>query len=57
MEFIKYLLILRPGQRIVLIWDGASYHKSDEVKKFLAVANDRHEQDQEQWQITDYHSY
>jgi len=49
-EFIKYLQSQRSGQRIVLIWDGASYHKSDEVKKFLAAANDRHEQ--EQWQIT-----
>ena len=49
-EFIKYLQSQCPGQRIVLIWDGASYHKSDEVKNFLETANDRHEQDQ--WQIT-----
>jgi len=24
-----------------LIWDGASYHKSDEVKEFLGAVNDQ----------------
>ncbi len=42
-EFIKYLQSQRPGQRIVLIWDGASYHKSDDVKEFLASVNDQNE--------------
>jgi len=49
-EFVKYLQIQRPGQRIALIWDGASYHKSDEMKEFLASVNQEHEP--EQWQIT-----
>lgn len=48
--FIKHLQQQRPGQRIVLIWDGASYHKSDEVKEFLASVNTG--QDASQWQVT-----
>jgi len=39
-EFIKYLQSQRPQQRIALIWDGAKHHKSDEIKEFLAAAND-----------------
>ncbi len=39
-EFIKYLRSQYPGKRIALIWDGASYHRSDEVKAFLTSVND-----------------
>jgi hypothetical protein len=49
LEFIKYLQTQHPEQRIALIWDGASYHKSDEIKVFLASVNDNYEP--EQWQI------
>ena len=49
-SFIKNLQAQRPGQKIALIWDGAGYHKSDEVKEFLASVNDNH--NPEQWQIT-----
>ncbi|MEH2071032.1 MAG: IS630 family transposase [Nostoc sp.] len=49
-DFIKYLQNQRSGKRIALIWDGASYHRSDEVKKFLLGVNDRHEP--AQWPIT-----
>jgi len=38
-DFIKYLQNKYPGKRIALIWDGASYHKSDDVKTFLATVN------------------
>ncbi len=48
--FIKYLQSQRPGQRIALIWDGASDHKSAEVQDFLASVNYEHEVSQ--WQIT-----
>ena len=48
--FIEHLQQQRPGQRIVLIWDGVSYHKSDEVKDFLASVNAG--QDAMQWQVT-----
>ena len=47
-EFIKYLQSQRSGKRIVLIWDGASYHKSDEVKDFLAAANDQYDPEHRQ---------
>lgn len=49
-DFIKYLRSQYPGTRIALIWDGAAYHKSDEVKAFLTTIN-QHSQP-EQWSIT-----
>jgi len=49
-KFIQELQAQRPGRKIAVIWDGAPYHKSDEVKKFLASVNDNHSPDQ--WQIT-----
>ena len=49
-DFIKYLQKQYPGKRIVLIWDGASYHKSAEFKAFLATVNEHCEP--EQWQVT-----
>ena len=48
-DFVKYLRLQYPGQRITLIWDGASCHKSDEFKAFLTTVNDC---EPEQWQIT-----
>jgi transposase len=48
--FMKYLQQRYPQQRVALIWDGASYHRSDEVKKFLAIVNDGHEASE--WQFT-----
>lgn len=48
--FIQDLQSQCPGQRIALIWDGASYHQSDEVKDFLASVN--HEYEPSQRQIT-----
>jgi putative transposase len=49
-QFIQKLQKQHPGQRIVLIWDGASYHKSAEVKEFLALVNNNHEPTD--WRIT-----
>ena len=37
--FIEHLQKQRSGQSLVLIWDGASYHKSEAMKEFLAVVN------------------
>lgn len=48
-EFIKHLQSYRPDQRIALIWDGAKYHKSDDLKEFLASVNDGCEPDH--WSI------
>lgn len=50
MSFLKILQLQFPRQRIVVIWDGASYHKSTEVKEFLATVNNSH--DSSQWQFT-----
>ncbi len=33
--FLKYLQEQYPQSRIALIWDGASYHRSQEVKSYL----------------------
>lgn len=49
-QFIKYLQRARPEKRIALIWDGAKYHKSDEIKEFLAAVNN--DCKPEQWPIT-----
>jgi transposase len=38
--FLKYLQSLyAPSTRFIIIWDGASYHRSDEMKAFLSEAN------------------
>ena len=49
-DFIKYLQNKYQGKRIALIWDGASDHKSDDVKTFLATVNQHCEP--ENWSIT-----
>lgn len=49
-NFIQDLQKVHPDKRIALIWDGAKYHKSDELKSFLASVNQSYEL--EQWQIT-----
>ena len=33
MEFVKYLKEQRPGKRLAIFWDGASYHDSQELIK------------------------
>lgn len=37
--FLEYLLTQYPQSRIALIWDGASYHRSTEVRTYLASLN------------------
>lgn len=37
--FLKYLQSQYPQSRIALIWDGASYHRSKEVKSYLNSVN------------------
>ena len=36
---VKYLRKQCPGQQIVLIWDGASYHKYNHMKAYLEEIN------------------
>jgi len=38
-DFLNQLGNLYKDKKIVLIWDNASWHKSDEVKKFLSKTN------------------
>ena len=39
-EYLQYLMSQCPAQRLALIWDGAAYHRSHEIKAFLASVND-----------------
>lgn len=48
--FLKYLLQQHPGKRIAIFWDGATYHRSAEVKAYLAEVNK--DLPEEDWQIT-----
>jgi transposase len=38
-EYLEYLMSQCPSQRVALIWDGAPYHRSQEVRAFLARVN------------------
>lgn len=38
-DFVKQLLAKNEGKKIVLIWDGASYHRSEEWRQFLSEIN------------------
>lgn len=38
-EFLQYLQQQYLGQRLALFWDGASYHRSQEVKSYLQTVN------------------
>ncbi|WP_319422144.1 transposase [Pleurocapsa sp. FMAR1] len=48
-SFLDYLQTQRPNQRIAIIWDDASYHRSQEVKDYLQSLNVAHEQ--QFWQL------
>lgn len=48
--FVRYLLAEYPEHRIVLIWDGASYPRSKEVRDYLESVNQGLEQSD--WKIT-----
>lgn len=49
-EFLKDLVQQCPDQKIGILWDGASYHKSGEVKEYLAEVNQG--LPEEEWKIT-----
>ncbi len=49
-EFVQYLQSQRQGCRIALIWDGASYHRSHELKAYLEQVNA--DLDEERWRVT-----
>lgn len=38
-EFMQHLVAENPLTQVALLWDGASYHRSQEVKNYLAEIN------------------
>ena len=48
-KFVKILKAKHPQAKILLIWDGASYHRGQEMKTFLAQRNQ--ELLPEEWKI------
>lgn len=49
-DFLKKLIQSNPGRKILIIWDGASYHSGEEMIKFLTEQNQG--LSPEDWQIT-----
>lgn len=48
--FIKQLQALYPNKKLIIIWDGASYHDGQEVQEYLSEINrDLEEKD---WKVT-----
>jgi putative transposase len=48
--FLKFLQSLHPGTRMLIIWDGASYHKYGEMPEYLREVNQALEESD--WVIT-----
>ena len=48
--FMQYLVNMYPNSQIVLLWDGASYHRSQEVNDYLATINEG--KSESDWKIT-----
>lgn len=47
--FLNYLQQQSPNQQLVLIWDGASYHRSEELRTYLNQVNA--DKPEAEWQI------
>lgn len=48
--FLKYLRSLHPQSRLIIIWDGATYHRSHQLREYLDSLNDG--LPPQQWPIT-----
>jgi len=48
-SFLKFLIKQRPNLRLTIIWQGASYHKSQELRIYLDLVNK--EKVLEEWKI------
>lgn len=48
-NFLKYLQLQRPSANLLIIWDGASYHRSGAIQEYLDSLN--RELEKEQWLI------
>jgi transposase len=51
-DFLKKLIKKNPDKRIIIFWDGASYHRGELMQNFLAEVNGG--LDPEEWKITCY---
>lgn len=49
-NFLEYLRQQRPDAKLLIIWDGASYHRSQDIQNYLDSLN--RELEKEQWWIT-----
>ena len=49
-SFLKYLQALHPDKKLIIIWDGASYHCSEEVQTYLTQVNQGLEE--KDWTVT-----
>jgi len=49
-SFIEYLQGLYPDKKLIIIWDGARYHSSEEVQAYLNKVN--HGLDEKDWKVT-----
>jgi len=47
--YLRWLRHTYPGQRIILLWDGASYHRDVQVRTLLAEVNTGC--DEKDWQL------
>ena len=48
-KFLKYLQKKRPGKKLAIFWDGATYHDSKEFREYLNDINQ--DLSSEEWQI------
>ena len=48
--FIKHLQVLYPDKQLLILWDGASYHRCHEVKNYLNEINCGLEE--KDWKVT-----
>lgn len=49
-NFLEYLKSKRPEAKLLIIWDGASYHRSQQIQNYLDSLN--RELEAEQWLVT-----
>ena len=49
-SFLTWLLSLYPNKRLILLWDGASSHRDNQLKVFLNEINAGLQEDE--WKIT-----
>jgi len=49
LEYLRFLQEQLPGKRLVILWDGASYHRAKEIRSFLAEVNEG--LDPDEWRI------